>query len=366
MAQITATMTDLGGYSATCTPAGTVYSATMVDAPVALPSTAVQASVGMVATSTMGVGATRLARQAVVRMVATSAMGANAGMVVAPAQIALGAWIPPVAPLWSHDHAANYQALVGVKPPIVHWYQDIATNKLWNQYGDITLATAQGVVPLITYELRNAGQAALMAPYTNAAILAGTYDAVITAFATAAEAWGHPFLLRPFHEMTYHDYPWACGPGNTQGNTPASLIAAWRYVWHLFRNAGATNAKFVFCPSVPLAGLEPMAHCYPGDTYVDWLGLDGYAWPSPPGSNFGWRLFGPTFQAGYDQITVIGPQPLIICETGVAALGGDKSAWIADMAQTATSLFPRLKSIVWFNNVRNNDWRFNDTTPHLN
>jgi len=59
------------------------------------------------------------------------------------------------------------------------------------------------------------------------------------------------------------------------GETPATYVAMWQHVVNYFRSAGVTNVKWVWAPNVD-GGDGSMAAYYPGDSYVDYVGLDGY------------------------------------------------------------------------------------------
>jgi hypothetical protein len=52
---------------------------------------------------------------------------------------------------------------------------------------------------------------------------------------------------------------------------------AWRHVWTLFHRAGATNVIWDWAPNV-IRGtkIADLAELYPGDRYVDWIGLSAY------------------------------------------------------------------------------------------
>ncbi len=114
-----------------------------------------------------------------------------------------------------------------------------------------------------------------------------------------------------------------------------------------------------------MAGLGDMADSYPGTSYVDWLGLDGYCWPVDSGNPAG-LTFAEVFGASYARITSMGPQPLIVCETGATETATNKPAWIQDMAATAGYLFPRLRALCWFSNqTGSNDWRIDSTATSL-
>jgi mannan endo-1,4-beta-mannosidase len=86
-------------------------------------------------------------------------------------------------------------------------------------------------------------------------------------------------------------------PANN-GSTPdpAAFVAAWRHVHDLFVQNGATNVVWVWCPNatdVPNATSAPWNHWtnyYPGDTYVDWVGIDGYNWGNTTAASHGKAL----------------------------------------------------------------------------
>jgi beta-mannanase len=198
-------------------------------------------------------------------------------------------------------------------------------------------------------------------------INAGDYDDYIRSFATTMGAWGHPIFLRPMHEM---NGTWFTGwsPLAVGGPTAAAFISAWKRIYSLVKPL-APRATFVWCPNVirDQAGNVdyPIADLYPGDDYVDWVGLDGYAWGSD-GLNLS---FTDTFQSSYDEIYDLADKgkPLMLAEWGcdddAAVVGGSKAAWITDAFEVlaAQEAMPRIRAIVWFN--RNADgelWRIED------
>ena len=182
------------------------------------------------------------------------------------------------------------------------------------------------------------------------AILDGSQDAVIAAAADRVRAYDAPILLRPWYEMNgdwwegsyqgvfNHD------PGTTNG--PAKFVAAWRRLHDIFAQRGADNAVWVWSPNCSDSPAEDWNHWtnyYPGDAYVDWVSCDEYNWGRDWWASFR-GLFGGT-PSVYDDY----PQkPFMIAETASCDVGGDKAAWIADLAQTIPSSFPRLHALVWF------------------
>jgi len=106
-------------------------------------------------------------------------------------------------------------------------------------------------------------------------IIAGTYDAAITTWATNIAAWGKPLFLRPWWEMNGSWFGW--GQGGSGGLSVANYIAMFQRFRTLCDAAGATNISWIWCPNYILATGAPvslLASLYPGDAYVDWLGFD--------------------------------------------------------------------------------------------
>ncbi len=46
----------------------------------------------------------------------------------------------------------------------------------------------------------------------------------------------------------------------------------------IFGQEGDTNVRWVWSPNVKSDGYAPFDKVYPGDTYVDRLGIDSYNW----------------------------------------------------------------------------------------
>jgi mannan endo-1,4-beta-mannosidase len=80
-----------------------------------------------------------------------------------------------------------------------------------------------------------------------------------------------PIIFRPFHEHTGHWFWWG-----RPNNTPEEYIALWRFtVDYLKDTKGIHNVLYAYAPDV-VSSREHYLECYPGDDYVDILGLDDY------------------------------------------------------------------------------------------
>ena len=222
-----------------------------------------------------------------------------------------------------------------------------------------------GSIPLVTLEFWNASvSTSVMTGGSYKQIANGSMDAYLIKYANNAKNFGKPVWLRPFHEMNGNWYPWA---GTAAGNTPADFIAAWRHVRTIFNNAGATNVKFVWSPnadSVPNTTANAIGKYWPGESYVDYIGIDGY--------NFGttastWRSFSSVMGPAYQTCAALSAtKPIFIAETGCGTTGGDKAAWITNMFKVIPTTYPRIIGVTWFNANKERDWRIESSTASLN
>ncbi len=222
--------------------------------------------------------------------------------------------------------------------------------------------------------------------WTCAGIVAGKHDAYIRQYAADVAKWGaaanKPVMLRLAHEMNGGWYPWGVAfkqPGQRHnGNTPADYVAMWRHVWTIFKEAGAKNVYWVWSPNILYINANntreqaeaDYAALYPGDEYVDWIGLDGYN----DGVKSKWKSFPDLYDASYQAITKISNKPLMIAEFGSsekgAPAGTSKAAWITQTyMKDIPERYPRILLVNWFSRDKTRqgetDWRFNSSPAAL-
>ncbi len=193
--------------------------------------------------------------------------------------------------------------------------------------------------------------------YALARILAGDYDAYIDEWAAGLASTEQPILLRFAHEANGEWYPWA---ESQNGNQPGEYVAVWRYVHDRFTQAGADNVIWMWSPNINPFGTYPMASGFPGDEYIDLVGLVGY-WghfgvtPTEPGS------FESVFGISIAEIRTLTQKPILIAETGASDEGGFKALWIRDfLAEVAARR--DIVGFIWFEAVKEDNWRV-DSTP---
>lgn len=198
-----------------------------------------------------------------------------------------------------------------------------------------------GYIPMITWEPWLSAFEEYLGKEPDSAtfiIASGKFDHFVREYARACVRFGKKMFLRPFHEMTNPWYSWAC----RYGNTPESFIKAWRHVYRIFQEEGARNVMFVWNPFMYSDTLF-----YPGDDYVDWIGLNifNYGTAVPGGI---WLDFRTVTRHFYDRVSQFN-KPIIIGEAGSLDAGGNKKEWYSDMLRSLKiGEFPLIKAIVFF------------------
>ena len=131
-------------------------------------------------------------------------------------------------------------------------------------------------------------------------------------------------MLRYADEMNGNWYPWAA---SVNGNTPASYVASWRHVHDIFRAAGASNVLWVWAPNA--GGPTPISQVYPGDAYVDIIGMDGY---NRGNGITGDQTPSQVFSSLLSSVRSLAPsKPVLITETGTTERAGNMATWLEQL-----------------------------------
>lgn len=186
-------------------------------------------------------------------------------------------------------------------------------------------------------------------------IIAGNSDSYIQQFAMQAKAYGGPVIISPLHEMNGNWSPWNGTVGN---NTPQKVILAYRHIYEQF--SGVQNVKWAWVvnnESVPDTPANSIASYYPGNEYVDYVGIDGFNFGSP------WQTYSEIFSEALKQVAGYG-KPILITSMA-SAQGAQKPAWIKDAILNIRK-DPSIKGWVWFNENKEQNWLVNSDADSLN
>jgi beta-mannanase len=181
-------------------------------------------------------------------------------------------------------------------------------------------------------------------------IIAGEYDGYIRGYARGLAGLPYQVGVRLAHEMNGFWYPWA---EQSNDNGPGEYVQMWRHVHDLFLQAGARNVLWIWSPNVTYPGATPIGPLYPGDSYVDWIGVSGYY--GTEGTN-GYRGFHETFDATIAVLRSVAAKPIVITELAATDKDNAKAQWIADMFASLPA-YPDVIGVIWFEAVREADWR---------
>ena len=200
-------------------------------------------------------------------------------------------------------------------------------------------------------------------------ILQGRYDDYIQGFASRIRELDYPVIIRFAHEMNLERYHWGGSREEYGPESPERYQDMFRYVVNRFRDAEAENAMFAFCPnaeSVPSPKGEEDSqwnraeNYYPGDEYVEVLGMDGYNWGrtytlEEHGWQSRWQSFEEIFEQVYQELRSISRyKPLFVFETAAPPEGGDRDVWVQRAFETASRW--GLDGIMWFQVDKEADW----------
>lgn len=336
-----------------------------------LPALGWVAVAGMV--GVLGLAGTLRGKEAM-RTLTTSPEAPNAALAASPvpaaydpsAQVALGVTTIALTDGWNRRWApAQLEQVNGFEHQIGKHVQVVMTFADWAHShfdaAEMSAIAARGSVPEITWEPWDASKGTYAGAnepdYSLSTIIDGRHDALIWSWARAIKAYGRPVLLRFAQEMNLKAYPWS---ESANGNRRGQYVEAWRHVHHIFSLAGASNALWLWSP---VAG-PFQASDYPGDGYVDVVGLSGFNGGTDQHWG-GWRSFEKIYGGRLTVLHELAPsKPVQITEIGTTEDGGDKAQWYRDMFRYLR-YFPYVTSVVTFDVSKEADWRVDSSASAL-
>ena len=188
-------------------------------------------------------------------------------------------------------------------------------------------------------------------------IINSSKDTYIKQFAISAKSYNYTVILSPFDEMNLNEEAWGYGKNN---NTAEKFKTAWQHIHDLFISENATNVKFAISfnnVSVPDVAGNKMTDYYPGDNYVDYVGLDGFNFGNP------WQTFAQVFDSAISNASVFNKPIYILSTTSIA--GAQKATWITDGLGKTIKTYTNVIGWIWFNQGGNSNWLVNSDSASL-
>lgn len=240
----------------------------------------------------------------------------------------------------------QYKAVAGKRLAVITWFASLyekGSMTGWRHNYAATLARIKrlGAISLIKFSVQDYAydQTHKMAGVKQ--IADGVYDAYFEEFADTIRDFGDPVFISINHEMNGTWYPYSeAYPGST--STAADYVAMWRHIVDIFRRHNANNAAFVWSPNVPDVGPVPYTKYYPGDDYVDWVGVSFYSGNPIGNLNEIYKTYAQR-------------KPIFITEWATAPekskyypqFPGD-AKWVDSFFKALETNYPRVKAISWF------------------
>jgi glycosyl hydrolase family 26 len=240
----------------------------------------------------------------------------------------------------------------------------------------VNTIAGEGVVPFIRMMARSNWHGYGTDPnYSMQRLISGEYDRDLRAWARDARDSNAPLMVEFGTEVNGNWFPWNGkwnGAGETDGygnprlaDGPERFRDAFRHIIDLSNEEGANNITWVFhvdAEPSPYADWNTMGAYYPGDKYIDWLGLSVYG-PQKPGEQ--WRSFTPIMDKGYAKLAkVAADKPIALLEFGAVQEKDNerKAEWIHDALHSIESdRYPRLAAVsYWDSRWKNGDGSVSD------
>jgi hypothetical protein len=254
----------------------------------------------------------------------------------------------------------NFKYGTEKKPGVIHFFQPFALDggayqNFYPSVERINKVVESGYIPMITLEDHFVNVKPGMEQPNLYSIVEGHFDHFLGEWAGQIGKVKGTVLLRILHEFNGDWYPW-CLANNDQD--PKLFIKAYRHIHDIFTARKADNVKFIWCPnsmSWPQESWNFIMDAYPGDAYVDYVGLDIY---NGAGKEFSvWRSFRKEGIENYFVLTQRLPhKPLFVCETasrerekGESADSQNKAEWIKQMSEALATDMAGVRLLAWFN-----------------
>jgi mannan endo-1,4-beta-mannosidase len=228
-------------------------------------------------------------------------------------------------------YLADFTRGTGVFPVFVEYYQQFGKPFSAIDAGRIGLLGARPFIQLNPHRI-NLGD-----------IAAGKYDRYLKAYVLAVKKFGHPVMLSFGHEMNGTWSTWSL-----PFTKPKTFKAAWIHIFTVFQQEKVKNVTWAWDIS---HGAKPPEPWYPGNQYVNWVGIDGYMREG--------QTFAGQFWKSITAVRKFAKKPVFISEAAVAP-GKDQVEEINALFAGARER--HLKGLVWFDVDKKEPWNIEQSS----
>jgi hypothetical protein len=182
-------------------------------------------------------------------------------------------------------------------------------------------------------------------------IISGKNDSYLKKFAQDSTEYGKQhggFFMSPMwdlNQVSKVNWPWA--------GQPTEFKKSWRHIWQIFEDQGA-NEYATWVPEYLAAKGHPLHGYYPGDQYIDWIGLSIYN-----REKYGDQSLDDRIREPYNYFRSMYPDKPIMLEELGATNNYKQAIWLQDAYKTIKNLTGIKATICW--NVVDYQERDDDT-----
>jgi len=316
-------------------------------------------------------------RRVLVAVVLVATACGSAGQPEAPpAATTTGIGIPPEGSLYHGVHPggrtgweddigptdlAAYEAAAGREAAWVYvshnWFRSRAF-----PIDEATWIREEGALPFIRLMFRSASGSLPDRPFRLWRILDGQFDRDLRAWGAAAADFGTPLLVEFGTEVNGDWFGWNGRWNGGADGGPGRFRRAYRHVESVVEGAGAHNITWVFhvnAQSWPRRPWNEIADYYPGDRWVDWVGLSSYGALTPLDDAGDWEPFRTALDRVVPELSEVAPgKPIFVLELGMTDRNPHGSATaFADAAldDLLGGRWPEVRGFSWWNETWSND-----------
>jgi len=245
----------------------------------------------------------------------------------------------------------------------------------WYRDRHFPLATAtwirdSGSVPFIRLMLRDKPFRERNRHFTLDRIIQGEFDSDLRAWAREARDFASPLLVEYGTEVNGYWFPWNGrhnGRGTTDGygdpmlpDGPERFRDAYRHIIDMMRQEGASNIMWAFHLNGndhPDRRWNRFENYYPGDDYIDWIGVSAYGAQTPMDK---WcDDFRDIMDAAYPRVVAMArTKPIVVLEFGVTSGNPmcDQATWAEEaLVDLIGFRWPTVIGFSWWNEAWQND-----------
>ncbi len=195
-------------------------------------------------------------------------------------------------------------------------------------------------------------------------IIDGGFDSPLRSWARSARESGTPIMIEFGPEVNGRWFPWNGKWNGGEISTrygdpkipdgPERFRDAYRHVIDLFREEGADDITWILHVDAawsPEQSWNELRHYYPGDDYIDWIGVSVFGRQLPQNN---WILFPKVLKSFLPQIERAAPsKPILISEFGVIEdrdIADRKAIWLRQALQSVSKgLFKNVRGVTYWN-----------------